>query len=223
MTEQPEAGDVGGSGDESSFPQLGSDRVHLRHERNRRTAEIPARQATLNPGRDDTGAKRFREEQQIPRFGGRVRQHFSWRDNSSNRQPVDRFGIANGMTTDDGTADFARLFQSATEDLRDRFGRDQVFGHTHEIQRGKGTATHCKDVGKGIGGRDLTVGERVVHDGSKKIGGVHKGAVAIETENTGVVSGGGANENVAIRIMRKLTQNLRQGLLAQLGSSAGAG
>jgi len=52
---------------------------------------------------------------------------------------------------------------------------------------------------------------------------LHKGAVAIETENAGVIGGRGTDEDIAISIPRELTQNLRQGLLAQLGSSAGAG
>ena len=39
----------------------------------------------------------------------------------------------------------------------------------------------------------------------------------------GVIGGGGTDEDVAIRILRELKQNLPQGLLAQLGSSASTG
>jgi hypothetical protein len=45
---------------------------------------------------------------------------------------------------------------------------------------------------------------------------LHEGAVAVEAENAGVIGGRRTDEDVAIFFERKLTQNLRQGLLAQL-------
>ena len=103
------------------------------------------------------------------------------------------------------------------------FSETEIGRHAHDVERGERTAAHCKYVGERVGRGDLAVGERIVHDRSKEIGRLHEGAVAIETENAGVIGGRGTDEDIAIWILRKLTQNLRQGLLAQLGSSAGAG
>ena len=127
------------------------------------------------------------------------------------------------MSTDDGAADFVRLFQAAAQDGGNRFWRNEIVGHTHDVEGGERTSAHRKDVGERVGRGDLAVGEWVVHDRGEKIGRLHKGAVAIETENAGVIGGRGTDEDIAISIPRELTQNLRQGLLAQLGSSAGAG
>jgi hypothetical protein len=69
----------------------------------------------------------------------------------------------------------------------------------------------------------LAIGEGVVHDRGEEVCRKDEGAVAIKTKNAGIIGGRGTDEHIAIWILRELTQNLPQGLLAQLGSSAGAG
>ena len=153
----------------------------------------------------------------------RVGQHFFRVNHTRYSEAVDRLGIADGVSADDGAADFARFLEAAAKDGGDGFLGNKIGRHAHDVERGERAAAHGEDVGEGVGRGDLAVGERVVHDRGEEVGRLHKGAVAIETENPGVIGGGGTDENVAILILRELTQNLPQGLLAQLGSSAGAG
>ena len=68
------------------------------------------------------------------------------------------------MSTDDGAADFVRLFQTAAQNGGDRFRRNEIVGHTHDVERSERTAAHGKDVGERVSRGDLAVGERVVDD-----------------------------------------------------------
>ena len=92
------------------------------------------------------------------------------------------------------------------------------------FKRCERTAAHRVNIGQRIRRRDLAVAKRVVHDGREKIHRLHEGAVAIEAVNTGVIRRVEApTSRFGILDFRKLTQNLRQSLLAQLGRSTGAG
>jgi hypothetical protein len=62
---------------------------------------------------------------------------------------------------------------------------------------------------------------RVVHDGREEVHRLDESTVAIQAEYTGIIGGGGADENSGIRLLGEPTQDLRQGRLAELGRSAG--
>jgi len=64
---------------------------------------------------------------------------------------------------------------------------------------------------------------RVVDDGREEVGGLDEREVSPDPVNARVVRGVGADQEVGIRRLRELAQDLRQELLAQLGGSTGAG
>ena len=106
------------------------------------------------------------------------------------------------MSADDGTADLARFLKTAAQDGGDGFLGNQIGRHAHDVECGKRAAAHREDVGERVGRGDLAVGERVVDDRGEEIGRLHKGAVAIEAENAGVIGGRGTDEDVAILVRR---------------------
>ena len=106
---------------------------------------------------------------------------------------------------------------------RDRFSRERDRRNSHDVERGDRTSAHREDVGERVGRGDLAVGEWIVDDRGKEIDRLHEGAIAIETENARVVGRWGTDEHVAVCDTAGADAKLAQGLLAQLGSSAGAG
>ncbi len=105
----------------------------------------------------------------------------------------------------------------------DGFGWNELLRKSHYIKRGQRPAAHRENVRERIGCGDLAVSKRVVHDRGKEIHGLNKGAMSIDSINAGVVERVRVHEHVRVAIIWKLTQNLRQGLLAQFGCSPGTG
>jgi len=106
------------------------------------------------------------------------------------------------MPADDNTTNFPRFLETAAQNGGDRFSGNKVGRNSHDVQGSDRTTTHRKDIGKRVGGGDLSVGEWIVHDGSKEIGRLDEGVVAIKTENTGIIGRGGTDEDVSVSILR---------------------
>src|SRR5436853_991501 len=100
------------------------------------------------------------------------------------------------MPANDRAANFGGLFESATQDFADRFSRNKVLRKTHEVQSGNWTPTHRENIRKRVGGGDLAVGERVVHNWREEIHGLHERAQSIDPIHAGVVERARVNENV---------------------------
>ena len=164
MTEQSEASDVGGGANKTTFGQFRADRVDLRHERDDVSAERPRGDSAFDAGGGDAGAERFREHEQIAGPRVCIRRDFAAIDNSGHGEPVNRFRITNGMSADDGAADFGRLLETTAQDGGNCFCRNEIGWETHDVQSGDRPAAHRKNVGERVGGGDLSVGKRVVHD-----------------------------------------------------------
>ena len=95
-----------------------------------------------------------------------------------------------------------RFLEAAAQNGGDRFSGNKVGRNAHDVQGSDRTTAHRKDIGERVGRGDLAVGERIVHDRGEEIGRLHEGAVAIETENAGVIGGGGTDEDVSVSILR---------------------
>ena len=143
-------------------------------------------------------------------------------DHSSDCQPINRFGIANGMAADDCTTHLGRLGQTTAQDGRNYSWPNEVGREPHDVERGQRATAHRKDIGKRVGRRDLSIRKWVVHNGCEKINRLHQGTMAIQAINAGIVECVRAHDYFSVQGKRKPRQNLSQGLLAQFGSSPGA-
>ncbi len=74
-------------------------------------------------------------------------------------------------------AGLLRLRRAAAKDFRNHFVRDKVSRDSHDVQRSERTAAHRVNVGDRIGGGDLTVAKRVVHDGGEEVHRLHQRAI----------------------------------------------
>src|SRR2546430_4756707 len=119
-------------------------------------------------------------------------------NNSRDGQPVYRFGITNGMATDDHTPDLGRLGQTTAQNGRNHFWWNEISGETNDVERSQRAPAHCKDVGKRVGRGDLSVGKWVVHNGRKEINRLHESAMSIQSIHAGVVESFRAHEHVAV-------------------------
>ena len=136
---------------------------------------------------------------------------------------VNWFRIANGVSADDCAANFGRFLITAAQNRRNCLRRNQISGKSHDVQGRERPAPHGKNIGERIGGGDLAVSKWIVHNRREEIDGLHERTMSIQTINAGVIERVRIDEHFRVRGNWKLTQNLRQGLLAQLGSSPRAG
>src|SRR5260370_36353695 len=104
------------------------------------------------------------------------------------------------MSADDRAADLGGFFQATAQNRRNCFRRDEIHWETHKIQRSDRPTAHRKNIGERIGGGDLSIGERVVHDRWKKVHGLNEGSISIQTVNAGVVERARIHENVRVAI-----------------------
>ncbi len=220
MSDQAEAGDVSGGAGQSFFCDVGADRIKSAHESNGRANQRTGREAAFDGGGDNPGAERFGQDKEIVRPSFGVGQKMRQADDAGDSQAVNRFRAADGMSADDGAFCFARLLQAAAQNRGNGGRGEDVSREGHDIERGERTSAHRENVGKRVGGRDLPVGGRVVHDRCKKIDRLDEGMGAVETVDTGIVARAGIDEDVTAPCDWKLRQDLPQRLLAEFGSSA---
>ena len=67
---------------------------------------------------------------------------------------------------------------AAAKDFRNHLVRDEISRDSHDVQRSERTAAHCVNVGDRIGGGDLAVAKRVVHDGGEEVHRLHQCAIS---------------------------------------------
>ena len=96
-----------------------------------------------------------------------------------NRQSVDRLGTLNGVTARDDRAGLVGLVVAAAQDFLHRM-IVHALRQTHDVERELGLTTHGVHVAERVGSRDLSVQERIVHDGREEVGRLHERGVLIE-------------------------------------------
>src|ERR1700737_1612716 len=111
------------------------------------------------------------------------------------------------MSANDRAANLSGFFQTAAQDRRNRFRRNKIGWKSHKVQCGNRSAAHRENVGEGIGRGDLSVSERVIHDGREEIHSLNEGAMSIQTVNAGVVERARIHKDVSIAMGWKLSKN----------------
>jgi len=104
------------------------------------------------------------------------------------------------VSADDGATNFGGLFQTAAQNCGNSFRWNEIDWEAYEVQSGDRATAHGENIRERISGRDLSVSERVIHDGREKIHGLNKRTMSIQFVNAGVIERARVNENVSISI-----------------------
>jgi hypothetical protein len=112
---------------------------------------------------------------------------------------------------------------AAAQDRGDDMGWNHFVRHPNQVQSSQRTPSHGIHIRQSVGRRNLAVQKWIINDGRKKIHRLHQGSTASNTVHTRIVGRIRCDEQTFVHYFGKLAQNLRQGLLAQLGSSTRTG
>ena len=156
----------------------------------------------LRGGGDEAGAERLGQDEHVAGLRGGVRQDAVGVDGAGDREAELDLGVANGVAADDGAAGRGAALRAAGDDLAEPVEVELVVGVAREVERGDRHAAHGVDVAERVGGRDLAVDERVVHDRREKVDRLHDGEVRREPVNARVVVRLGADQQVRVPGLR---------------------
>lgn len=141
----------------------------------------------------------------------------------SDRESVERLGVFYGVTTSERAFSFGHFIGTTFEDFVDDFVGEFSGRHPDDVHGRDGAPTHGVDIGKGVGGRDLTVEVGVVDDGGEEVQRLNQGRGVVELVDSGIIRSGGANEKVLVGVLAEPTQDLREVFLRKFGGSSCAG
>ena len=201
----------------------GAGRVEGGHEGGGDIGEGLVGEAALDGGGDDAGAERLGEDEDVAGSGPGIGDDALGVDEAGDGEPVERLGVLDGVAAGQDAPGLRDLVGAAPEDLVDELEREVLERDADDVHGGDRAAAHGVDVGERVGGRDLPVEVGVVDDRREEVDGLDEGAVGVEPVDGGVVGGGGSDEEVVIRKLREVAQDLREGGLPELGGSSGAG
>ena len=85
------------------------------------------------------------------------------------------------------TTHLGSLGHPAAQNRRNYSRPDQISWETNDVEPGQWASAHCKDIGKRVGRRDLSIGKWVVHNGCEKINRLHESTMPIQAINAGIV------------------------------------
>jgi hypothetical protein len=190
VSEEAEAGDVGGGIDESLFGESHAGSVEGGHEAHGLVDERLFGEASFDGGGNDAGTEWFRQEEDVAGLGGGVGDDAAWVDHAGYGEAIDGLRIFDGMAAGEGALGFLGFGGATLEDFVDDLVADEVDGHADDGEGGEGLAAHGVDVGERIGGGDLAVKVWVVDDGGEEVDGLDEGAFIVETIDSRVVGGG---------------------------------
>lgn len=157
---------------------------------------------------DESGSEWLGEHETIARFGVRIGEDTIRVDGARHGEAKLNFCVADRVPTDDGAVRRSTAFGSASEDFAEPIHVQAVVREADEIHGGARRASHGIHVGKGIGGRDLTVDERVVDHGGKEVDGLNQREIGRNPVDARVVVRFGADEQVRVVLRGKVAQNL---------------
>ena len=199
MPYQPVAGDVGGGAHEPQLGQLGADRVDLRHKGNHVFLERARSHPAFDSSRRDARAQRLCQNEHVAGARSGVCGDASHVYEPCDGESVDRFWIANGMAAYDHASDLRCLGEATTQNRRNYSWPNEIHGETDDIEGGQWPPAHGVDVGQRVGGCDLAVRKRVIHDRREKINGLHECAMAVQPIHTRVVERFRTDEYVPVQ------------------------
>ena len=122
VTEEAEAADIGAAMYVELQHRLAGGAVQCQHGSGCRRYGLRPCNPLLERGSDNTGADRFRENQQISHPRATVRFHPIGMDGAGDGVTKLDFGIGNAVTAEDGAAGFAHLFQTTEHDGFEHIG-----------------------------------------------------------------------------------------------------
>ncbi len=218
---EAEPGDVGAGVRVELQHRLAGDPVERRHPGDRAPEELFGDQATPVSGDDDAGADGLREDQMVSGPCSGVRHDPLRVDDAGDRQAVLELVVTHRVAAHERRPRLLDLTESAVQDPAERALVDAARREVAEVHGGQRPAAHGVDVGEGVGGGDLAVEIRIVHDRRDVVDGLHEGEVVRQTIDSGVVAGLEADEQVGIGLglAREILDDVAQVHRTELGRS----
>ena len=93
----------------------------------------------------------------------------------------------NGVATGDNGTSLVGLGVAASQDFLNRV-LVHFFGDAHNVQCQLGLTAHGVHIAEGVGGGDLPVHEGIIHNGRKKVGGLHNGQLFADSIDAGIIA-----------------------------------
>ena len=127
------------------------------------------------------------------------------------------------VAPDDATVFASKLVVAAAENGPDDFSAWTVFGNAGDGQRRSRFAAHRVDVAERVGGGDLAVRIRVVHDRGEEINGLHQRGSRRPSVHTRIVRGPVVDKDAVVIRARNVTQHVGELACGEFARSTGAG
>ena len=197
VAEQAEPGDVGGGlhpGGQGGLAGIGVQRGHRghggRHHVGRRGAE-------LDRGGDHAGADGLGQDELVAGRGPVQAQQPGRVGQAHHGQAVLGHLVVDGVAARDHAAGLGGHVGPAAQHLAQQRDVEPVGGPGGQVESEQRAAAHGVHVGQRVGGGDPAPVVRVVDDRGEEVGGQDQGPVAVQGQHRGVVTLGGADEQVS--------------------------
>ena len=147
MPDQSIACDIGGRADKPKLGELSASGVDLRHQRDHFFPKRARRNSTFNRSGGDAGAKRFSQHKQVAGMRLSIRGEPPNIDDSCDGEPINRFGISNGMTANNDASHFGCLGKTAAQNGRNDSRWNQISRETNDVESRQRPSAHGENIG----------------------------------------------------------------------------
>ena len=200
MTEQTEAGDVGGAvhcvAERPS--RVASARIERGHDVDRGGEQLGTRTVALHRGRDHAEPDRLGEHERIAGLRARVAPDAVGFDGADDGQSELRLRVVDRVPTRDQRARRARDVGATVDDAGEQLERQSLARPGDEVQREDRRGSHRVHVGQRVGGGDAPPVVGVVDDRCEEVGGEDEREVVTEAVDGGVVGRVQADDQVRV-------------------------
>jgi hypothetical protein len=193
--------------------------VQRRHDRDDVFFAPLGQEIALERGREDAGAERLRQHQDIPGPRPRIRDDAVAVHAAGRHQTVLRFWVVDRVATQDVDAGFARLVGATAQDVAQNAHRQLLGWERDDVEREQRFGAHRVQIGQCVRRRHLAERIRVVDQWREEVERLHQGGVALQREYRSVIGRRDADQDARVADFRKLSQDLRQVFRVQLARS----
>ncbi len=222
MTEQAEAGDVGGATAVERDCGAASNVVERRHRRDERGQVTSDQLSGLGRRRKNASADGLRENQDVADSGASVGEHAAWVDPASNGQAKLYLVVGDCVATNDYRARRVDDVLPSAENLAEHFDRQLARREGSDVHRGEGLAAHRVDIGQCVGGCNATEVVRVIDDRREEVNGLDEGEIVGQAKDPRVVEGLMTDKQTGINAPGERRERTGEVARTQLGRSTSA-
>ncbi len=206
MTDETEAGDVGGGLSPKFRHDFSGDLVERRHVPDDHVRGRLIQQSGFKGSIQNAGAQWFGEYQPVAGPRPALGQHLTGVNDAGDRQAEFNLRILDTMAADQSAASLVELIKSASQHQPQHLYIDVFSGKTNETHSGHRASAHGVDVRQGISRRHLPEGEGIVDDRRDNVDGLHQGNFRREQVNPGVIGLFQTDQNLRVSLNRQAAE-----------------